>query len=614
MERLTNFDYFSTGFTIYFKGKENYRTKIGGTISILTMLLFITYFYFSGIEVFYKEKPSDTMTILVNTVPEDITMSIPISVLIENSKGTFQDDWQRIYNVDSNFYDLINQNGIFTDRVSPYQMKMRFCNKSDFSSEVSNQYHQMALDLGYCFDEQNVTLGGDFSGDYVRYINMTISICKNSSMNNNSCLPSDQIYENLYNDNNLALHYETLSYSASNYANPIKKILIQDNYAIDQNVCKILNYHVQKFIIYSDSGILISKMTKKEFYQFDYISTDFVLNSQDSKEKCLFKFTFQSSLYTRTQVRTYLKLSGAIAEIGGALNAYLIFFTIIFRYLYLKRMKEMLITSLFKDKRSSKSSDYVDLFHKNLMNDLNFSSKKEIFEKSNITQGKLMSNNREDGIINSTLNNRNTLIKMNKGSEVYILNKNINSEQGNNTKFNINNEDGKNKQEIMNVSNMNNNHQRISEDLKLKTQNNILEDNELKRIDKMKFTFFQYVLFCFCGCFLNQTLHIRRRNFEELFNFSIKYFDIVEIVRKLHEFERLKYVVFNKEQIAIFNSIAQPSNPLIKSDNLDTLTKRLKFDNDKEAQKEIINKVLNHKSDNNDERTTKRLLKLKCNV
>ena len=130
----------------------------------------------------------------------------------------------------------------------------------------------------------------------------------------------------------------------------------------------------------------------------------------------------------------------------------------------------------------------------------------------------------------------------------------------------------------------------------------------------MKFTFFQHFRFMFCNCCLERNLSARKGNFDELFNFTLKYFDIVEIVRKLHEFERMKYVMFNKQQIALFNSISQPSNPLIRSNNLNFVTKRLKFDNDKEAQKQIINNILRHKTQFMEEKTSKRLLKLKFNL
>ena len=111
---------------------------------------------------------------------------------------------------------------------------------------------------------------------------------------------------------------------------------------------------------------------------------------------------------------------------------------------------------------------------------------------------------------------------------------------------------------------------------------------------------------------VNRKLSIRDSNFQELISITIKYFDIVEIVKKLHEFERLKYVVFRKKEIALFNYVNQPSNPLIYSIQLNLITERLKFNNDLEKQKKIL-ESLYVKNNFKDDKFTKRLLKLNYN-
>ena len=136
----------------------------------------------------------------------------------------------------------------------------------------------------------------------------------------------------------------------------------------------------------------------------------------------------------------------------------------------------------------------------------------------------------------------------------------------------------------------------------------------MKKIKNIKFSLFQYIwkinsLFLLL---VNRKLSIRDSNFQELISITIKYFDIVEIVKKIYEFERLKYVVFRKKEIALFNYVNQPSNPLIYSTQLNFITERLKFDNDLEKQKKILESLF-ELNKFKDDKFTKRLLKLNFN-
>lgn len=172
----------------------------------------------------------------------------------------------------------------------------------------------------------------------------------------------------------------------------------------------------------------------------------------------------------------------------------------------------------------------------------------------------------------------------------------------------------------------NNNNQLLTDDkmknpinIKNPLKNNPLirinEDIELKRIKNLKFSLFQHLKMFIpcCYCCMNKNLDQRKQNFLELLLFSSKYFDIVEIVKKLHQFERMKYVIFSKKEIALFNSVSQPSNPLIFSKKSNFITERLKFDNDIEAQKKIVETIVEMNDNLIEGKTTKRLLKLKFN-
>jgi hypothetical protein len=611
MDNLMRLDYFAMGFNLFFKGEDSFKTKFGGIFSLFSFILFILFCMFIGSEIFLKQSPIDTMTRIIDTTPPDIIFNVPIAFLVQDKMGTDVPDWIKFITIEAKYYETKNVLGDFSNENPPNPIKMRYCNQSDFSKEIYKQYLDMALDGGLCLDNQKIILGGDTAGEYFKYINITLLPCKNSSSNNYSCLPREDIEDILQNkDYMIALHHESLSYTSSNYENPVGRILIEDPYVFDMNICKIYKYHVQKFIIYSEQGFLFTSWDVREYYQFDYIATDFVM-SRDYNDKCLMKFMFQSSIFTRTNKRTYLKISDVIAEVGGALNAYLIIFNILFKSFYIKKMNEKLLINLYKDVDDNLSNDGKKIVSLQTQYRVKKSTKEDgtVLGSENLPTD----NNKISNFVKLTESSNNIKLKTNESSKgnLIILKSNNMLEQLN--KSNLRRIENKDDQKSDIYNRVQKTEIKHSQHLKQNSKPFEIEDYELKKIEKMTFSPFHYFMLSLCKCCLDQKLVTRKYNFDELFRFSIQYIDIIEIVKKLHEFERMKYVLFSKEQIAIFNSISLPSNPFLNSKSLNFITEKFIYDNDKEAQKIYLERALYSKQGLLEDRINRRLLKLKLN-
>ena len=193
---------------------------------------------------------------------------------------------------------------------------------------MNASFYLMQLTDARCFDQKNLTLGGDFSGDYVMYYDITLTPCVNSSRNNNSCANTEELKSYFdQEDLMLALHHESLSYNSSNNKVPLSKFLIEDDYRIDNKVCKILYFYMQSFTVLTDNGFFSSDINNITIHNFDYVKSDFRLNKPG--DNCLFNIKILSSINTRIQTRTYVTIYSIIAEVGGALNAYLILFRLL---------------------------------------------------------------------------------------------------------------------------------------------------------------------------------------------------------------------------------------------------------------------------------------------
>ena len=269
---------------------------------------------------------------------------------------------------------------------------MRLCNHSDYSPELSKQYDDMALDGGFCFDNQHVIIGGDSSGAYVKYIEVLIKPCVNSTFNNFSCdLQENVDYFVSRRDVKIAMHHESLSYDASKYNNPVRKILIEDCYTMDPKLSKSYRYNIENFIVYSQTGFVVTRTINQTFYQIDNVVSDYSTVDDNDPNKYLFRFMIQSSINTKTQNRSYLQVSDVIAQVGGALNAYLIMVSLVLKYLYQRKMNEKLMRELFIDEENSNNygftpnlleSKIIKKSELNLKEKVSFKEEKEIYNNS----------------------------------------------------------------------------------------------------------------------------------------------------------------------------------------------------------------------------------------
>ena len=109
------------------------------------------------------------------------------------------------------------------------------------------------------------------------------------------------------------------------------------------------------------------------------------------------------------------------------------------------------------------------------------------------------------------------------------------------------------------IENSNNNNLEVISVSKFKNtkkseNGNAKEESKIHNFKDLEISFFAYFAFLFCQCF--------QCNFNEKYGklmkniyFCVEKNDVIYITRKLLEIEKMKEILFNKEQLAEFNNI-----------------------------------------------------------
>ena len=151
------------------------------------------------------------------------------------------------------FVDKIKIND---ELVTSYQENLDFerCNVNNFGEDYQRLFLENELNNSYCLKNFNLTLAGGYKYERFSYIRIRIYPCVNSTENNNSCKPQEEI-DRLMSSSYFSIILKDIGLNPSDYSNPVIPTL-QDIYTtIDKRIYKnyILNFGITE--IKTDKGL-----------------------------------------------------------------------------------------------------------------------------------------------------------------------------------------------------------------------------------------------------------------------------------------------------------------------------------------------------------------------
>ena len=228
-EFVKKLDLFGLNYEFLIDGETNYKTNTGGYITISYFIICVGLFFGFGIDFYQRNNPK----VVFDTKIADYTKvylsnkNYTLAYRVEDNNGIIVLNTSVVEPILNYFYSYIdNTTGVWIS-VFDYRVNKTRCKELPNIKE-KELYYNISLTDWYCvyFDNLNV-LGGNWDGNFVYGIYIDTHQCTNSTGNNNSCLPYQNIsdkYQNNVTGNNLFfsfLYLEGLP-MMSDYNNPLK--------------------------------------------------------------------------------------------------------------------------------------------------------------------------------------------------------------------------------------------------------------------------------------------------------------------------------------------------------------------------------------------------------
>ena len=427
---IYSFDIYGVDFSLRYKNKEKFPTKIGIILSIISILGIIIISVKSMIDIFNKNNFSlvSNENKINNFYQIDLN-DFPIILGILDSNNIIQNIDESIYKIEakSELVNIYYENNY--RKLNKTYNKIILENCSNNSKLKKQNFFKENISNYLCFQEnQDLKFYGKHLNLFEGYSSIEINLKKCSK----NCKNDSEIEKKIKNEN-LILFYLSNKINHYNKSNPI-------NLGFDSLVFSMSNLLTKEFTIFfspneylSDNGILFHSNKKYNFYQFNELSIDLLEKKNDN----ILKIIFSSSEYQINFKRKYSKIQDTIASIGGIINIIYIICKNIALYFAKKTVLFEITDSLVNEKCKKSCHLISNKKYLNNKNNNNNIDNKIVFEPNIIINS--MKNINRLSLKENNLNiNHKKFIENNYKCEKYF-NKNDNISNKNNSNLFHNN-------------------------------------------------------------------------------------------------------------------------------------------------------------------------------
>ena len=317
-----NFDMYSKKIGFYFNNHEKISSFFGLFLTILYILAsFILFLYEIILVIKRKELKVYDTNIYSQEMPiidVDIDqLYFAFGLEYPNTANRYIDE--SIYTVDITFLD---RRKIKDEFITVYQQKLEIekCKVENFGKDYQNLFVKDELNNSYCLKNFNysLTFAGSYKYDRITYIRILVYPCANSTKNNFSCKPQEQI-DSYFKSGYFSIVLKDFGLNPSNYSSP-RVPTLQDLYTtIDKRFSKnyILNFGLTE--VHTDTSLIKEQLNKEKYLQFRKVLETFSFRDEkdylSGQSLILVQLRLEDTIYI--QKRTYTKISEIFSFIGG---------------------------------------------------------------------------------------------------------------------------------------------------------------------------------------------------------------------------------------------------------------------------------------------------------
>jgi len=649
MDYLKSLDTMSINPSLYVEQNKRFKNSLGGFMTIMVFLFILIISSLSFIDLIKRNNMRMIVNEEIIKSPNYNITHLPILFELYNELGESYNNTNRLVRVQANRISVsknlkndIRQNDIYSSHID-----IRSC--SDvlfFNNRSRNNLYNLFEDSSMsnqtnCLDLSDETIIEGIINEDLSQKFLTISLyrCVNSSANNNNCLSNDVINK-ILDKSQFVLRMPNFYFDNNDNANPGNAYIKRDIINLNSYSLKVFNYYFKQILYNTDNGLFFTKTKSNLYFKQGLLKNENYLATEED-DLSILKIIISMSNDKTTYFRSYDKFQNFLASVMAVsqsiifvfkffLNLFVdnYYFNMISNHINLFQKFEIdLLNRNIIMKKIKKNCHNIEVKSGNLFNE-NSMNKMELINRDNnnillkndpqetknvyikkinkfrirsnklndVELGKNPKNNKNRRKRHSIMKNVETNNNTNLNNLGDIMNININREKNTQNKISIKEEKSfeiQNKLKIDNFksspSNLNLNNISVANCPNVNITNFALLSKNLNysgsRIFKKPSTKLNvFYLDLFKKYFCNwKTNRLKALNLG--IDYIKKKLSIEELLRKILEIDKIKFLNIDKDYLESFSNIAGP-NVFFDSEgkvfNLDNYiyNRNMIFDND----------------------------------
>ena len=309
MHFFERIDIFGPQMKIKIKGSENFKTRIGGFFTFLYLVVVILGFIAFGRDLYERKIPNVTFTKKIYTDGFFVLNSENFAFTIYN-----QLDDTNIENLDKKFNFYIHR---FDNYKGGYDEEEYFFEKCDSKVLEKRTFLKKRSDQYYCLPKgKEIKVKGVINfTDNSTSARLNVDFCVNGTDNRTDCIPKNETIKDM---NNIIMNIilDNCYADVLNYTEPFINTIFSTelmtnpfSFSRQMHYFKIIEFD-------TDEGLLLESFNTKTRVSIDSVENKIMPATSNT----IFSHLFINNMWEDTYKRSYIKVQGVFAFIGGFLS------------------------------------------------------------------------------------------------------------------------------------------------------------------------------------------------------------------------------------------------------------------------------------------------------
>ena len=583
MEYLTYFlllDSFGVNMSFYVKGYRDYRSHLGGLITILIYVATVICAVIFARNLLTKSNPTVNTASAVYPNPKKIYYPNNFFFMFSVSKDSIPFIDEKIYRaVGFISYKINSTEEIFQQNISLDICSNVFNESYKYYDSIKhlnlNNFYCISLDknLNNGIKKEDLFINEIWGHDGFQMLQVKVFNCQAIAENKSECADPDEIKSKLKSP--IISYYYLKNYiDTNNYKNPYVPGLQETFYYVSYKKYISATQYLKHVQITSDYGLLFSKEENNSDSTVDSMVEYSEADLEDGK---IFTMSIQLTNKIDYYTRSYYKIQDLGAEIGAIYGALHMIFSIIFQLYNTSKLFNNIINSFFLIKEDFKplyreNKAFINLkkkFYKDLKLNISIKQKKSFIVNHNNNDNINVNDNKIDNISNNINNNITNNLKSRYEDQYMKTNSSFSNENmqkiliSKDKFFDLNEDKNKNKDNYLTQKKANVNNNNINTQSKPR-RNSLIgiisqkREEEKKRI-KMNFSCIDRVLCLYLIDICKNK--VNRYSYYNLYyqgkDYIIRVLDITNYLKYNH-FLQMFFIINGKETKELYEYITTP--------------------------------------------------------